>query len=581
MGPSSRQTVNSFPCFLVVVFFQVIVNNIALGDAANIRLIEILEANSRPIDKVARWPIVHVAGTQVYRDDGSVYLVIDRPLKKSPLTFPRLHNHVLTAVVLKNGAKPTAYNGVYHEADLVRLTQTPTHWTVHLPQNLTLPAVVAIDVIGPPRCPDGPIRITAAKNGEIVLAAHHAEVLGEGRQFTPIPHRNSIGNWLDEKVPVEWHFDTHRPAEFDVHILQACEKAQGGDRVRIQVTSEDHQASVRFHVVDTGHSQNFRWRKLGRIKLQDVGKHRLELAVEESASSPAIDVRQIRLSPISPRQPTDDDIRDVEPDCHVPPLIEGTPQAGRRVVHRLPGYPDSVYHTLYLPSNWHKNEKFPMIVELTGNGGYRNTFGDRCTGLAQDAKLGYGLVSNDRAIWICVPYLNDDGSEVVHKWWGTAPEYRPHATIQYLKHSIENACEQFGGDRHRIVLAGFSRGSIACNYLGLNNDDIATYWKGFVCFSHYDGILQAWPYSSDDEASAQLRLHRLQGRPQLIINETANGDQGMLYRVEKYLKSTAPDGQFEFLDTGFRNHSDEWVLRPSPARARARHWIDHVFVDSN
>ena len=33
------------------------------------------------------------------------------------------------------------------------------------------------------------------------------------------------------------------------------------------------------------------------------------------------------------------------------------------------------------------------------------------------------------------------------------------------------------------------------------------------------------------------------------------------------------DGKFTIGPTGFRNHNDAWVLRPSGARARLRDWL--------
>ncbi len=39
------------------------------------------------------------------------------------------------------------------------------------------------------------------------------------------------------------------------------------------------------------------------------------------------------------------------------------------------------------------------------------------------------------------------------------------------------------------------------------------------------------------------------------------------------LENSGALGEFTFLETGFRNHNDAWVLRPSPARDAARDWL--------
>ena len=43
-----------------------------------------------------------------------------------------------------------------------------------------------------------------------------------------------------------------------------------------------------------------------------------------------------------------------------------------------------------------------------------------------------------------------------------------------------------------------------------------------------------------------------------------------------YLQDTGTEGDFTFLETGFRNHNDVWVLRPSAARDAAREWLLRV-----
>lgn len=62
--------------------------------------------------------------------------------------------------------------------------------------------------------------------------------------------------------------------------------------------------------------------------------------------------------------------------------------------------------------------------------------------------------------------------------------------------------------------------SIACNYIGLHDDEIAALWRGFICHSHYDGV-RKWDYAGSDRQSAAIRLGRLRDRPQFISHETS------------------------------------------------------------
>jgi hypothetical protein len=120
-----------------------------------------------------------------------------------------------------------------------------------------------------------------------------------------------------------------------------------------------------------------------------------------------------------------------------------------------------------------------------------------------------------------------------------------------------------------VILVGFSRGAIGCGYLGLHDDAIADVWLAFIAYSHYDGV-RRWGYPGDDRTAALERLRRLRGRASFICQE------GGTTETEAYLRETGVDAPFTFAATGFRNHSDAWILRPSPARDALRAWLAEV-----
>ena len=262
-------------------------------------------------------------------------------------------------------------------------------------------------------------------------------------------------------------------------------------------------------------------------------------------------------------------IDDVPPDLVVPPLESGDPAAGKRVRQTLPGWEETeVYHVLYLPKNYDPAKSYPVIVEYAGNGNFKNSLGDISTGLPEGSKLGFGITGGVDAIWVCLPYLDGDGREIAIRWWGDPPGCDVQPTLDYCKKAVPWICETYGGDPGRVVLAGFSRGAIACNFIGLHDDEIAKLWCGFVAYSHYDGV-KRWPYPKSDEASAMMRLKRLAGRPQFICGENAGG----LEATRKWLDSSGVPGKYTVRVTGFRNHNDAWVLRPSEARTELRKWF--------
>jgi hypothetical protein len=263
------------------------------------------------------------------------------------------------------------------------------------------------------------------------------------------------------------------------------------------------------------------------------------------------------------------DISSAKPDIKTPEMVDGSPAAGKRVKQVAPEYKGTeVFHALYLPADWKpdRKQKYPVIVEYAGNGPYRNRYGDVSTGKVEGSNLGYGISGGKRFIWLCLPYVNSKTKSNQRQWWGDV-----EATVEYCKKTVPRICEKYGGDPSRVILVGFSRGAIACNYIGLHDDEIAKLWRAFVPYSHYDGV-HKWGYKGSDRASAIKRLKRLKGRPQFICME--NSIDG----TKKYLASTGVKGDFTFAVTPFRNHNDRWAHRDTPQRKQLRKWIARVLA---
>lgn len=265
------------------------------------------------------------------------------------------------------------------------------------------------------------------------------------------------------------------------------------------------------------------------------------------------------------------DLQTIPPDVTVPRAKTGTCAAGQRRFVRVEGQPPDIYYVLSLPTGWAPTRPWPLFVELPGNGGYRDANGDQCSGLPEDCVMGYGLTEGRDWIWACLPFLNSDGSAIARQWWGDAPEYDPAATLHFWRAALNDLQHRFSAAPQTVVLAGFSRGSIACNALGLHDDDTAALWAAFLPCSHYDGV-RSWPFPGSDRTAAERRLRRLGSRPQLIIGEGTQTEA-----TRSYLATTdvALD-RLTMLTTGFRNHSDQWTLRPCAARLQARAWLKAI-----
>lgn len=253
-------------------------------------------------------------------------------------------------------------------------------------------------------------------------------------------------------------------------------------------------------------------------------------------------------------------------DLTVPEVVRAEPSPGRRVIRTAAGWTGpEVHHVLHLPEDWRPGERHPVIIEYPGNGPYADARGDTCDGSVESCILGYGISGGRGVVWAALPFIErtEGGLRNASKWWGDVPE-----TKRYCLAAVREICARFGGDPERVFIAGFSRGAIACNFIGLHDDEIARLWRGFICHSHYDGS-RRWPGDGGEPAVLE-RLRRLNGRPQWISQEVTTE------AAENWLRGTGVKGDWTFVAMPFPNHSAAWVLRDMPERRRLREWFAGV-----
>ena len=262
------------------------------------------------------------------------------------------------------------------------------------------------------------------------------------------------------------------------------------------------------------------------------------------------------------------DITSIMPDLEVPSMVDAAPAAGRRVRAVTTGWEGTeTHHALYLPPDWtiDRPQPWPVLVELPGNGGYRNRYGDTCDGSVAGCRLGFGATGGRGVIWVSAPLVEVTPSGTKRNavtWWGSVEE-----TKRYLTATVREVCQRYHGNPRRVVLAGFSRGSIGCAYIGLHDEAIASLWCGLLCHSHFDGVIEKWPYPGADRASALTRLRRLGDRPLWISHEGGIGS------IRTYLDSTNLPLRSTLIALPYRNHTDSWTLRDIPERRQLRQWL--------
>lgn len=269
------------------------------------------------------------------------------------------------------------------------------------------------------------------------------------------------------------------------------------------------------------------------------------------------------------------DINGTAPDLIVPTVsIHNTPQPGKRVRATLPGWAGSTHHILYLPPEWTPSRKWPVLFDLAGNGPFHDNIGDSCDGTVEGQSLGYGISGGVGYIWVAAPYITNNRSANQHQWWGDSPSYEVTPTLEYHQQLVQSLVANYHADASKVILTGFSRGALAVSYLGLYNDVISPLWAGFVAYAHFDGRdADLWvPYPDHDPDSAKRRLQRLDGRPFFVCEKMCGANETKLFLEQSGIGLSS----YTFETTGFRNHNDKWVLRPSIARNKLRHWLSTV-----
>ncbi len=238
----------------------------------------------------------------------------------------------------------------------------------------------------------------------------------------------------------------------------------------------------------------------------------------------------------------------------VPDLEDALPAPGKRVRYRLPSDEGTgIYSVLHLPEDWRPGNAYPVVVEFPGN----VFFAPACysTGFPEQCVIGHGITQGRGAICLGLPFVDRAAGRVVENGWGNADETAEHA----LK-MVAEVCSKFGGDRENVVLTGFSRGAIACGYIGLRNDSIAALWKGFHACQHYDG--DGW--NGATLQGALERGVRFQGK---AVFQTDNPREKFQPVMD------VMNTQVTWADSGLGFHSTAMFLDDRPSTQQLRGWF--------
>lgn len=142
--------------------------------------------------------------------------------------------------------------------------------------------------------------IAQDENGVVVLPASRADVHGVMLRYEPLPHKNTLGFWVDADDWAEWEFDVREPGDFRLSGLIGCGTGSGGSEVGFGVASgdEDPEILLGFTVPETGGFQQFVEHQVGPVSVAESGRYRLQMRAKSKPGPAVMDVREVRLSPV-------------------------------------------------------------------------------------------------------------------------------------------------------------------------------------------------------------------------------------------------------------------------------------------
>lgn len=132
-----------------------------------------------------------------------------------------------------------------------------------------------------------------AADGTVTMHARTAEVRGTMLRFEPLPHKNTLGFWVNKDDTAHFECTLKKPGKFTVEILQGCGNKSGGSEVELDIAGQ----KLNFTVEETGGFQNFKPREVGTVTLDKPGRIALTVTPKSKPGPAVMDLREIVLKP--------------------------------------------------------------------------------------------------------------------------------------------------------------------------------------------------------------------------------------------------------------------------------------------
>jgi len=128
-------------------------------------------------------------------------------------------------------------------------------------------------------------------NGNITMLGKDADVHGAMLRFEPLPHKNTLGFWVNPNDWASWDFEVVKPGKFTMEITYGCGNGSGGSEVEFAVGAQ----KLTFKVEQTGGFQAFVKRDLGEMSFEKPGRYTLTVKPRSKPGPAVMDLPQVVL----------------------------------------------------------------------------------------------------------------------------------------------------------------------------------------------------------------------------------------------------------------------------------------------
>ncbi len=133
-----------------------------------------------------------------------------------------------------------------------------------------------------------------AADGSITMMASDADVQGVMLRYEPLPHKHTLGFWVNTNDWAHWEFEVAKPGKFGVEITYGCGTGCGGSEVEFAVGEQ----KLLFKVEVTGGFQAFVKRDIGELSFDQPGRYTLTVKAKSKPGPAVMDLPQVMLKPV-------------------------------------------------------------------------------------------------------------------------------------------------------------------------------------------------------------------------------------------------------------------------------------------